>query len=313
MVWWVRSDPCGLFSANLTIALILYAQFVIIKILVLPWFGFGIHVLLYTCCSILAILSHTRAQFSDPGSVPKNHTSQTYPYASIETLEQAALSSITEPPSSSPSSPSSPSSSSISLNNASQVPRTCKRCKAVKPFRAHHCSTCGRCVIKMDHHCPWVNNCVAVFNQKYFILFLFYTCLCCVYSAVLLVGRFISCTNSVKTCSVTGIGAALCVLNFIEALIFGLFVCIMMFDQFSAIFDNTPGVDALQNKHGPKRSRYQSLKEVFGEPFSWRWFLPLSIPKQIHEDFQFELQQEELLNAHVPLSSLAGRESPKEM
>jgi len=72
MVWWVRSDPCGLFSANLTIALILYAQFVIVKILVLPWFGFGIHVLLYTVCSILALLSHTRAQFSDPGAVPKS-------------------------------------------------------------------------------------------------------------------------------------------------------------------------------------------------------------------------------------------------
>jgi len=296
MVWWVRSDPCGLFSANLTIALILYAQFVIVKILVLPWFGFGGHVLLYTCCSILALVSHTRAQFSDPGSVPKNHSSQTYPSATIDSLEQAAISTISDPNS-----------------LPSQVPRTCKRCKAVKPFRAHHCSTCGRCVIKMDHHCPWVNNCVALFNQKYFLLFLFYTCLCCLYSAVLLISRFISCTNNIKTCSVTGVGAALCVVNFIEALIFGLFVCIMMFDQFSAIFDNTPGVDALQNKHGAKRGRYQSLKDVFGEPFSWRWFLPLSIPKQIEDDFQYELQQEELLNAHVPLSSIATKDVHKEM
>ncbi|KAF9416390.1 hypothetical protein HW555_006237 [Spodoptera exigua] len=59
--------------------------------------------------------------------------------------------------------------------------RYCNRCVLIKPDRAHHCSICARCVLKMDHHCPWVNNCVCFFNYKFFMLFLGYALLYCMF------------------------------------------------------------------------------------------------------------------------------------
>lgn len=50
--------------------------------------------------------------------------------------------------------------------------RWCKKCQNYKPERCHHCKTCGVCVLKMDHHCPWTNNCVGHRNFPHFIRFL---------------------------------------------------------------------------------------------------------------------------------------------
>ena len=33
--------------------------------------------------------------------------------------------------------------------------RYCVHCRKVKPDRTHHCSLCGVCVLKMDHHCMY--------------------------------------------------------------------------------------------------------------------------------------------------------------
>lgn len=47
--------------------------------------------------------------------------------------------------------------------------RFCHKCDAFKPPRAHHCRQCKRCVLRMDHHCPWIGNCVGNHNQAHFM------------------------------------------------------------------------------------------------------------------------------------------------
>ncbi|KAJ7092426.1 DHHC palmitoyltransferase-domain-containing protein [Mycena belliarum] len=49
--------------------------------------------------------------------------------------------------------------------------RWCSRCAIVKPYRAHHCRVCGTCILKFDHHCPWIGQCVGARNHKFFLNF----------------------------------------------------------------------------------------------------------------------------------------------
>ncbi|ORY24666.1 DHHC palmitoyltransferase-domain-containing protein [Naematelia encephala] len=57
--------------------------------------------------------------------------------------------------------------------------RRCRKCDGPKPERTHHCSVCKRCVLMMDHHCPWINACVGLHNQRHFVLFMAWLSIAC--------------------------------------------------------------------------------------------------------------------------------------
>jgi palmitoyltransferase len=55
--------------------------------------------------------------------------------------------------------------------------RYCQPCGITKPPRAHHCRTCDTCVLRFDHHCPWIGQCVGAQNQKFFFVFVVWAAL----------------------------------------------------------------------------------------------------------------------------------------
>mmetsp|Transcript_1706 Transcript_1706/g.4340 ORF Transcript_1706/g.4340 Transcript_1706/m.4340 type:complete len:339 (+) Transcript_1706:185-1201(+) len=111
---------------------------------------FNVITALLAWCYVSCILVH-------PGSVPDREEDASWQYVPQDTKgDGTAVSSLQE-------------------TKRSGDRRHCKWCAKYKPDRCHHCRVCRMCILKMDHHCPWIYNCVGYFNYKYFFLVIFYS------------------------------------------------------------------------------------------------------------------------------------------
>ncbi|KAF7718790.1 Uncharacterized protein PECH_005883 [Penicillium ucsense] len=63
-------------------------------------------------------------------------------------------------------------------------PAYCSTCCQFKTDRAHHCREVDRCVRKMDHFCPWVGGVVSETSYKFFIQFVMYAAVYCVFCMI---------------------------------------------------------------------------------------------------------------------------------
>ncbi|XP_030667837.1 palmitoyltransferase ZDHHC3 isoform X5 [Nomascus leucogenys] len=166
-----------------------------------------------------------------------------------------------------------------------QVVYKCPKCCSIKPDRAHHCSVCKRCIRKMDHHCPWVNNCVGENNQKYFVLFTMYIALISLHALIMVGFHFLHCFEEDWTkCSSFSppTTVILLILLCFEGLLFLIFTSVMFGTQVHSICTDETGIERLKRKNQPREhtGSWQSVKETFGGDFSLNWFNPFSRPCQ---------------------------------
>uniref|UniRef100_A0A2K6EFF7 Palmitoyltransferase n=1 Tax=Propithecus coquereli TaxID=379532 RepID=A0A2K6EFF7_PROCO len=285
-MWFIR-DGCGIACAIVTWFLVLYAEFVVLFVMLIPSRDYVysiINGIVFNLLAFLALASHCRAMLTDPGAVPKGNATKEF----IESLQL----------------------------KPGQVVYKCPKCCSIKPDRAHHCSVCKRCIRKMDHHCPWVNNCVGENNQKYFVLFTMYIALISLHALIMVGFHFLHCfeedwTNLLQACGLNRKGTAeaqisphekhsplksvrqcssfsppttviLLILLCFEGLLFLIFTSVMFGTQVHSICTDETGIEQLkkEERRWAKKTKWMNMKAVFGHPFSLGWASPFATPDQ---------------------------------
>lgn len=159
---WKRFSSIPVCSVFLLMGFVYY---ITVFIFIEDWVGLQssagtLNAMIFTFMASLCLFSFLVCVLKEPGYVPS-------PY--VPDVEGAAVPPHQEP-----------------LNNSSQL-RRCDKCVTYKPPRAHHCRVCRRCVLRMDHHCLWINNCVGYWNYKAFFILVLYATIASIYSSVMII------------------------------------------------------------------------------------------------------------------------------
>ncbi|KAK8812405.1 hypothetical protein WA158_007639 [Blastocystis sp. Blastoise] len=250
-IFWFNWDNYGILNALGAFLVLLFGFYVVFFIILNNDYSGSDHywtlyfALIY--CFGNAFIAHFRCIFTDPGSVPFDSEPINYDIEDNSIMK-------------------------------------CTRCNSYKPPRAHHCSVCRRCIVKMDHHCPWINNCVGIRNTKFFVLYLLYVFLCSICG-------FIMSILHVKWTD--GAGHPLdywpkfCTTSLVViCLLFGLFTFSLLCDMIYVCTTGVTGIDEKQRKTFNYSDRYKAIAEVFGGDghFSLLWLIPISPYFKNYED-----------------------------
>ena len=143
----------------------------------------------------------------------------------------------------------------------------CNSCQVSRPKGTHHCSDCHHCILERNNHCPWMNNCIGIFNRKYYLLFCLYCTISvayssCIYFYYVVFKNFRTFRNSISR-SLLGI------FFMFFCFIYGGFCYMMLKDERNQVIKEFEG-------YGNEQKKLMKLKMriIFGGNFSPLWFFP---------------------------------------
>eukprot|EP01084_Bolivina_argentea_P032406 59962_1 len=186
-----------------------------------------------------------------------------------------------------------PSISATHINN--ETCRKCQKCLQFKPSRAHHCSICSACVLKMDHHCPWVSNCVGYYNYKYFCLFVWFATFSCHISSLICFTQLFTLLNGHSRGRIrsgyNGLHSSWMMINSLLTLAFGITLTCFSLFHLTLVFKGSTTIEFGSDAYVPYNLGWKkNFYSVFGENFIF-WFLP--IPTMNGDGYEFVQNDED--------------------